>query len=121
MSRRRCSAEQIIGKLREGEVSLSHGETVAVVCRKLGIVEQTYYRWRKAYGGLKADQVKRFKALEKEDMCLNAAGGRPGCGHRNLQAGDKPKLVSPSKRRNMVLHVREQLGVSEYRACRVLS
>mgnify|MGYP001502654210 CR=1 FL=1 len=70
MSVRRHSAEQIIGKLREAEVGLSQGETVSVVCRKLGIVEQTYYRWRKAYGGLKVDQAKRFKALEKENTRL---------------------------------------------------
>jgi len=70
MSVRRQSAEQIIGKLREAEVGLSQGETVAVVCRKLGIVDQTYYRWRKAYGGLKVDQAKRFKALEKENTRL---------------------------------------------------
>ena len=70
MSKRRHSAEQIIGKLREAEVALSQGETVAVVCRKLGVVEQTYYRWRKAYGGLKMDQAKRFTALEKENTRL---------------------------------------------------
>ena len=70
MSKRRHSAEQIIGKLREAEVALSQGETVALVCRKLGVVEQTYYRWRKAYGGLKVDQAKRFTALEKENTRL---------------------------------------------------
>ena len=70
MSKRRHSAERIIGKLREAEVALSQGETVALVCRKLGVVEQTYYRWRKAYGGLKMDQAKRFTALEKENTRL---------------------------------------------------
>ena len=53
MSRKRYTPEQIIGKLREAEVSLAQGETVGQVCRTLGIAEQTFYRWRREYGGLK--------------------------------------------------------------------
>ena len=63
-------AEQIIGKLREAEVELSKGRTVAQVVRKLGIAEQTYYRWGKAYGGMKVDQAKRLKELEAENARL---------------------------------------------------
>ncbi len=62
--------EQIISKLREAEVALAKGQPVGRVVRKLGIAEQTYYRWRKEYGGIRTDQVKRFKELEKENVRL---------------------------------------------------
>ena len=65
--------EQIIGKLREAEVRQSQGETVAEACRSLGVSVQTYYRWRKEYGGLKLDQVKRPKELERENARLRQA------------------------------------------------
>jgi putative transposase len=70
MARRRHSPEQIIRKLREAEVLLSKGETVAMVARKLEITEQTYYRWRREYGGLKVDQAKKMKELERENARL---------------------------------------------------
>jgi transposase-like protein len=70
MSKKRFTAEQIIAKLREAEVGLSQGQTVGQVCRKLGVTEQTYYRWRKEYGGLRLDQAKRFKELERENVQL---------------------------------------------------
>ncbi len=68
--RKRCNVEQIVRKLREAEVELSKGQTVPRVCRKLEISEQTYYRWRKEYGGLKLDQAKRLKELEQENARL---------------------------------------------------
>ncbi len=61
MSIKRHSAEQIIHKLREAAVLISQGQTVAQVCKQIGVIDQTYYRWRKEYGGLKTDQAKRFK------------------------------------------------------------
>ena len=67
MARRRFTTEQIITKLREAEVGLAQGKTVVQACKQMGITEQTYYRWRKEYGGLKMDQAKRLKALEKEN------------------------------------------------------
>ena len=67
------TVEQIIGKLREAEVRLSQGETVAQVCRSLGVTQQTYYRWRKQYGGLKVNQAKRLKELERENGRLRQA------------------------------------------------
>jgi len=70
MPRKKHSVDQIIGKLRTAEVELSKGETVKAVVRKLGIAEQTYYRWRKEYGGLKRDQARRFKSLERENTRL---------------------------------------------------
>jgi transposase-like protein len=70
MSRKRHTAEQIIAKLREAEIELAKGQTTAEVVRKLGITEQTYYRWRKEYGGLRVDQARRLKELEKENSRL---------------------------------------------------
>ena len=73
MSRKKYTPEQIIGKLREAEVALSQGQVVALVCRTLGIAEQTFYRWRREYGGLKVEQAKRLKALEQENARLRRA------------------------------------------------
>ena len=73
MSKKRHTAEHIIGKLREAEVLLAQGQTVPEVSRSLGITEQTYYRWRKEYGGLRLDQAKRLKELERENLRLRRA------------------------------------------------
>jgi putative transposase len=73
MSRKRYTPEQIIGKLREAEVSLAQGQTAAQVCRILGIAEQTFYRWHREYGGLKVEQAKRLKTLEQENARLRRA------------------------------------------------
>ncbi len=70
MARKRYTAEQIITKLREAEVELAKGQTTPQVCKKLGISDQTYYRWRKEYGGLRVDQAKRLKQLEHENARL---------------------------------------------------
>ena len=70
MGRKRHTPEQIIRSLRQAEVELAKGQTTAEVARKLGITEQTYYRWRKEYGGLRVDQAKRLKELEKENARL---------------------------------------------------
>ena len=70
MPRKRFTAEQIIQHLREAEVLLAQGQTIAQVCKKIGITDQTYYRWRKEYGGIRTDQAKRLKDLEKENARL---------------------------------------------------
>ena len=70
MDRKRHTAEEIIGKLRTAEIELAKGLGTAEVVRKLAITEQTYYRWRKEYGGLRLDQAKRLKELEKENTRL---------------------------------------------------
>ena len=66
MAKKRFQAEQIIGKLREAEVEISRGQTIGQVVKKLGITEQTYYRWHKEYGGLRSDQAKRLKEQDKQ-------------------------------------------------------
>ncbi len=70
MARKHFKSTEIILKLREAEIELSRGMDLAAVCKKLGITEQTYYRWRKEYGGLRVDQAKRLKDLEKENQRL---------------------------------------------------
>ena len=119
MPRKRYSTEQIITKLRQAEVELGRGLKTPQVCKTLGISEQTYYRWRKEYGGLRLDQAKRLKALERENTQLKKLVG-PGARPRDSERGDLGKLLSPPRRRQAVAHVRCQLRVSERRACRVI-
>ncbi len=64
MPKKRYNAEEIIHKLREADVLLSQGKSVSQVCKQIGVSDQTYYRWRKIYGGMKVDQAKRLKELE---------------------------------------------------------
>jgi transposase-like protein len=73
MAKRKHTPEQIIGKLRAAEVLLAQGETVAQVSKTLGVSEQSFYRWRSEYGGLKVDQAKRLKELERENARLRKA------------------------------------------------
>lgn len=73
MARKRFTPEEIIRSLRAAEVSLAQGERVALVCKGLGIAEQTFYRWRREYGGLRIDQVKRLKQVEVENTRLRRA------------------------------------------------
>jgi transposase-like protein len=73
MGRKRYTPEQIISMLREAEVALLQGQTVGQVCRVLGVSEQSYYRWRREYGGLKIDQEKCLKDLVKENVRLRRA------------------------------------------------
>ena len=70
MGRKRLEAEQIISKMRAIEVLSGQGQTIAAACRQEGTTEQTFYRWRKEYGGLQVDQAKRFKDMEKENFRL---------------------------------------------------
>jgi transposase-like protein len=70
MPKKRFSAEQIVMLLRQIEVSLAQGKSTPVACRDAGISQQSYYRWRKEYGGLGLDQAKRMKDLEKENVRL---------------------------------------------------
>ena len=70
MQRKVFTPEQIIGKLREAEVLLSQGQTVGAVSRKLEVTEQTYYRWRKEYGGMRVEEARRLKELERENAQL---------------------------------------------------
>jgi putative transposase len=70
MARKIYKAEEIVNLLRQVEVAVANGKTTPVACKEAGIVEQTYYRWRKEYGGLKVDQARRLKELEQENSKL---------------------------------------------------
>jgi transposase-like protein len=70
MGKKFHSSEEIIRKLRQAEVLLHEGKVVAEVCRELGVTDSTYYKWRKEYGGMKMDQAKRLKDLERENTRL---------------------------------------------------
>lgn len=67
MKQKRHNPAQIIAKLREADVERSEGATIAMICKKLGVSEQTYHRWRQQYGGMQKDQLKRLKHLEHEN------------------------------------------------------
>lgn len=73
MFRRRTSPEQIIRHLRQAEVLSSQGRSVSEICREIGITENTYYRWRKEYGGMGVNQARRLKELERENARLKRA------------------------------------------------
>ncbi len=73
MPTKKHTPEQVINKLREAEVALAQGKTVAEASRQIGVTEQTFYRWRSEYGGLRVDQVKRLKQLESENIRLKRA------------------------------------------------
>ena len=73
MARKRYKPEEVVNKLREVDVALATGKTVAEACRAIGVTDHTYYRWRREYGGLKVDQVRRIKDLEQESQRLRKA------------------------------------------------
>jgi len=70
MPKKRFSAEQIVTLLRQIEVATAQGKTISIACREVGISDQSYFRWRKEYGGLDVDQARKMKNLEKENVRL---------------------------------------------------
>ncbi|MFH1625714.1 MAG: IS3 family transposase [Pseudomonadota bacterium] len=120
MVRKTYTPEQIINKLREAEIHLSQGASIAETSRKLGITEQTYYRWRKEYGGMRVEQAKRLKEMEKENARLKKLVANLSLDNAILKEAAGGKLLSPSKRRKIVIQVQEKLGISQRRACTVL-
>ncbi|AZI35202.1 IS3 family transposase [Caenibius tardaugens NBRC 16725] len=117
---RKHKPEEVIGKLREAEIVLAQGGTVADACRRIGVSEQSYYRWRKEYGGLKMDQARRMKELEKENARLRRAVSDLTLDKLILQEAFQGKLLSPARRRRCIDHIRAIMPVSERRVCRVL-
>jgi transposase-like protein len=73
MAKKRYTVEQIIGYLRQAEVMAGQGKSVEDICRSIGVTSNTYYRWRKEYGGMPTDQAKRLKTLEQENVRLKKA------------------------------------------------
>ena len=92
-TRKRHSPEQVVRKLATADRMLGEGKDVADVCRELQVAEQTYYRWRNQFGGLKADDAKRLKELERENSTLKTAAGRCRAGEGRVE-GDRPRETS---------------------------
>ena len=105
MARKRYSAAQIIGHLRQAEILIFEGKTIGEAARQLSISEQTYYRWRREYGGMEVDQARRLKELDLGKPTVEEAGRRPGSGHLDPEGGLPGKLLSPTRRRQAVGHV----------------
>ncbi|HEX8815103.1 MAG TPA: IS3 family transposase [Terriglobales bacterium] len=119
MPNQRYKPEQIVTMLRQIEVSIANGKTTPQACKEAEITIQTFYRWRKEYGGLKMDQAKRLKELEKENGKLKRLVAELSLDKQILKDIAGGKLLSPERRRCAVEHAREQYEVSERRACRV--
>ena len=90
-----------------------------MVAKQLEVSEQTLHRWRVQYGGLKADDAKRLKELEKENRELKADRRRPGTRHPRLPGDREGKPLGPSRKRRAVCMLQGRLGFSERRACRI--
>ena len=120
MSKKRYTPEQIIGKLREAEVALAQGETAGQVCRTLGIAEQTFYRWRREYGGLKVEQARAAQGPGAREYPAETGGVGSHPGQTDPPGGGKGKLLSPTRRRQCIEHIRKALPVSERRVCGVI-
>jgi hypothetical protein len=118
MPQKKHKAEEIVAKLRQVDVLLSQGRTVGEAVRSIGVAQFTYYRWRKEFGGLRGDQVKRLKDLEKENDRQGSVG--PDAGEADSERGCLGTLLSPSRRRRCIDHVMVKFSVSERFACRVL-
>ena len=87
MARKRYTAEEIISQLRTVEIETAKGIGIVDACRKLGITEQTYYRWKKEYGGLRVDQAKRLKGLEQENVRLKRLVADLSLDNKHLEGG----------------------------------
>ena len=117
MTRKRHKPEEIVAKLRQVNVLVSQGQSVADAIRSIGVTEVTYYRWRQEFGGLKSDQVKRLKELETENLRLRKAVADLTLDKLIPRGGCRGKLVSPARRRLCIEHVRRRFAVSERRVC----
>ena len=120
MPRMTYTVEQIIAKLREAEVALSQGQTVVQVSRSWGITEQTYDRWRNEYGGLKIDQARRLKALERENARLKRAVAELTLEKLILKEAAAGNFYAQLGDGQGGQQVVTKLGIAERRACRVL-
>ncbi|WP_274789758.1 IS3 family transposase [Roseovarius tolerans] len=120
MAGKRDKPEEIVLKLRQVEVLQGQGSSIADAVRQIGVTQQTYYRWRKEYGGMSRDQLKRLKQLETENTRLRRAVSDLTLDKMILAEAAPGKLLSPSRRRQCIDHVQQTLGVSERRACRTL-
>ena len=120
MPMQRYKPEQVVTVLRQIEVAMANGKSTPQACKEAGIHTQTYYRWRKEYGGLKVEQAKRLKALEKENTRLKRLVAELSLEKQVLQDVGGGKLLSPERRRCAVERAEMRYGMSERHACRLL-
>ena len=120
MAIKRPKPEEIVVKLRRVEVLMGQGMPRIDAIRQIGATEQTCYRWKKKYGGMGTTQLKELKRLLKENERLRRAVSDLTLDKLILKGGRIGKLLSPSRRRACIDHVRSQFKVSERRVCRVL-
>ncbi|MDP7357029.1 MAG: IS3 family transposase [Pseudomonadales bacterium] len=120
MANKRPKPEEIVVKLRQVEVLIGQGMPRIDAIRQIGVTEQTYYRWKKKYGGMGTEQLKELKRLQKENERLRRAVSDLTLDKLILSEAAKGKLLSPSRRRACIDLVRSQMKVSERRVCRVL-
>ncbi|MGY1962584.1 IS3 family transposase [Nocardia gipuzkoensis] len=118
-TRKRHTPEQVVRKLTEADRLLAEGKDVAEVCRVLQVTEATYYRWRNQFGGLKADDAKKLKELERENTVLKRLLAEAELEKAALKEIAKGKLLDPERRRAAVAHLQRLFGMSERAACRV--
>ena len=95
MAKRKHTAEEIINKLREAEVVIAAGSTVVEAARHLGVSEQTFYRWRAEYGGLRVDQARRLKQLETENSRLKRAVAELTLDNQILKEAAEGNFIAP--------------------------
>ena len=115
MKRSRFNEEQIIALLREQEA----GAKTVEVCRKHGISEATFYKWKARYGGMEVSDARRLKALEDENA--EEAVGRGDARQRHVAGRGRKKMVTPAARREAAAHLHQVYGVSQRRACQAIS
>ncbi|MFA3920501.1 IS3 family transposase [Ruegeria hyattellae] len=120
MANKRPKPEEIVTKLRQVEVLTGQGMPRLDAIRQIGVTEQTFYRWKKKYGGMGTDQLKELKRLQKENERLRKAVSDLTLDKLILAEAAKGKLLSPARRRACIDRVRSELNISERRACRVL-
>ena len=102
----------IVNKLRQADVELSKGQTVAGVCKLIAVTEQSYYRWRQDYGGLKVDQAKRFKELEQQNARLKRLLAE--LDKAILRKAAEPKLVSPALPASNLMDMQSMTELAAY-------
>ena len=105
MPAKKYSVEQIIAKLREHEKLQGQGLTVVQACKRIGISDHTFFRWRTRYGALKEDEAQRLKAFGAGERPAEADRGRPDTRHLHAQGAAKVKMVSPARCRDAVSHL----------------
>src|SRR5215211_2447413 len=118
-TRKRHTPEQVVRKLTQADRMLNGGKDVADVCRELQVSEQTYYRWRNQFGGMKPDDAQAAQGSGAGERHAQAAAGRCRAGEGRTQGDREGKLLSPERRRAAVHHLMRTLKVSGRFACRV--